>query len=378
MQKISNLGVGLSLLTLLTTACTKDLKHFCDQKKAPTVRVFATGLNNPRGLKFGPDGGLFVAEGGAGGTNATTDKQCMQVPGAGPYTGSPTGGRISRISASGVRTTITAKLPSSQTSPAIGSFVSGVADVAFVGNTLYAVLAGAGCSHGVPSLPNGIVKIGSGGSFSLIANLSAYQQAHPVAHPEEDDFEPDGTWYSMINVGGDFYALEPNHGELVRVTTSGSITRVIDISASQGHIVPTAMVYHDGAFFVGNLNVFPIAPGSSKVYRITADGNIAVWASGFNTILGLTFDDQGRLYVLESTVGELFPTPGKGKIVRINGNNSRETIVSGLTNPTGITWGPDGKLYVSNVGFGPTAIGGGEILQVDLNECSCDDLLGTN
>src|SRR6476620_1416806 len=171
MQKISNLGVGLSLLTLLTTTCTKDLKHFCDQKKAPTVRVFATGLNNPRGLKFGPDGGLFVAEGGAGGTNATTDKQCMQVPGAGPYTGSPTGGRISRISASGVRTTITAKLPSSQTSPAIGSFVSGVADVAFVGNTLYAVLAGAGCSHGVPSLPTGIVKIGNGGSFSLIANL---------------------------------------------------------------------------------------------------------------------------------------------------------------------------------------------------------------
>lgn len=379
MQKISNYVVGLLFLTLFTTACTKDLKHLCDQKQTPTVRVFATGLNNPRGLKFGPDGGLFVAEGGTGGTDSTTSKQCAQVvfP-VGPYTGSPTGGRISRISASGVRTTITAKLPSSSANPVIGGDVEGVADVAFVGNTLYALLAGAGCSHGVSSFPNGVVKIGSGGSFSLVANISSYLQANPVAHPEAEDFEPDGTPYSMINVGGDFYALEPNHGELMRITTAGNITRVVDISASQGHIVPTAIVYHDGSFLVGNLHPFPITPGASKIYRITPDGSISVWASGFNTILGLTFDDQGRLYVLESTVGASFPTPGKGKVLRINANNSRETIVSGLTNPTGITWGPDGKLYISNNGFGPTSVGGGEVLQVDLHECGCGDLFGKN
>lgn len=27
-----------------------------------TVSVFAPGFNNPRGLTFGPDGGLYVAE----------------------------------------------------------------------------------------------------------------------------------------------------------------------------------------------------------------------------------------------------------------------------------------------------------------------------
>jgi hypothetical protein len=48
----------------------------------------------------------------------------------------------------------------------------------------------------------------------LIADLSEFQKAHPVANPEPDDFEPDGTWYSMIATRGLLYAVEPNHGEL--------------------------------------------------------------------------------------------------------------------------------------------------------------------
>ena len=59
---------------------------------SPNVSVFATGLNNPRGIKFkhndhdhGDDKNLYVAEGGIGGTNSTVGI-CDQVTApVGPY-----------------------------------------------------------------------------------------------------------------------------------------------------------------------------------------------------------------------------------------------------------------------------------------------------
>jgi sugar lactone lactonase YvrE len=277
-------------------------------------------------------------------------------------------GRISRVNHSGQRSTVAEDLPSSQTNPGSGSLVSGVADVEFIGNTLYAILAGAGCSHGVPGIPNAVLRVSRNGKWSVVADLSQFQKTHPVLHPNPLDFEPDGTWYSMVHVGDDLFAVEPNHGELDKIDPKEHrVSRVSDISASQGHIVPTACVYREGYFYVGNLRTFPIVEGRSNVYRISRNGQIDVWATGFTTILGLAFDAEGRLYVLENTTGNPFPTPGTGTIVRLNKGSKRDTIATGLFLPTAMTFGPDGDLYVSNKGFGPPIPGFGEILRIALN-----------
>jgi hypothetical protein len=331
------------------------------------VSVFATGFNNPRGLKFGPDGNLYVAEGGAGGTLSSVGVCKQVVAPIGPYTGGFTA-RISKVTPDGTVTTVADNLPSDQTSAAQGSLVSGVADVAFIGNTLYAILAGAGCSHGLVGTHNGVLRVKPDGSTTMVANLSAFQKRHPVANPQPDDFEPDGTWYSMIAVHGDFYAIEPNHGELDAIETEGEIRRVLDISKIQGHIVPTAIAFNGHDFYVGNLDTFPIKDGSSKIMKITPGGHLTTVYINLSDILGLAFDREGRLYVLENTTGNPFPTPKTGKILRVDGKNKYKEIATGLSLPTAMTFGPDGNLYVSNLGFGPPPIGLGQVLKVTVPE----------
>jgi sugar lactone lactonase YvrE len=169
----------------------------------------------------------------------------------------------------------------------------------------------------------------------------------------------------MVAVRGDLYAVEPNHGEVVRVSpTTGAIQRVVDVSASQGHIVPTSIAYR-GNFFVGNLGTFPVVPGSEKILKLTPSGRLKVWATGLSTVLGLAVDSEGRLYALESMTQAGGPGPaelGTGMIVRIEHSGALTTIATGLSFPTGMTFGPDGALYVSNLGFaGP---GAGQILKV--------------
>ena len=324
--------------------------------------VIATGLLYPRGITFDDKGAIYVAEAGTiPGNTLSTIGVCDQVvPPVGPWLGGATG-RISRIEG-GTRTTVASGLPS-----ALNSFgdVEGVADVAFVGPKLYAIIA-VGCSRGLANVPAGVYRIDDG-SWTLQANVSAFVRANPVANPNPEDFEPDGDVYSMVAAGGVLYVAEANSGQLLQIKPNpGRIERLADVSATQGHVVPTAIAVLRGDILVGELRPFPSVPGTAEVLRYSRNGRLEGKIGGFTTILGVETDSKGNIYVLEPytcpTAEPCFPSPASGRVTRIAPDGTRTVLATGLSFATSLRMGPDGALYVSNGGFGPP--GQGEIVRI--------------
>jgi hypothetical protein len=371
-------SLSTSFLIALALGSLSPVPSVAQQTIEPTPFIYAKGLEGPRGLRFGPDGYLYVAEAGTGGSNSTAGV-CPQVPTPpGPYTGGPTA-RISKISANGTRTTVASGFPS--TISAGG--VIGVSDVVFLDNTLYALIGGGGCSHGNPNSPSGIAKVDlKNGSWHLIADIGAWLKTHPAKYESADDFEPDGTLYSVIAADERLITVEPNHGQVISVTKGGEIRQVIDISASEGHIVPTSIAARHGSFFVGNLNLFPIDPQWARILTVSKEDRdeefdsvpglepakgfrIVSSKAGFTTVVAVDFGPDGLLYALELSDGAGNPTPGLGKVVRVKRSGEIEEVVTGLAVPTGMTFGRDGRLYVSNLGAAPA--GAGQILRFDIS-----------
>jgi len=314
-------------------------------------------------MAWGTDGTLFVALAGTGG----------DTPGVPPieleFMGGPTASVV-RIDA-GCPVAVADGLPSTRD---VDGGVTGVADVAILGDQLYALVAAAGDLYGNPGSTNGVYQVNADGATTLIADTSAWLGANPpetagwTAPPE--GYPNPGNPFAMVadEASGLLWVVDAINGLVFTVTPDGTLTLAADLS--QGHPVLTGIAVDPaGGIYVGNLTTAPYMNGSAKVVHVAADGTVSDAMTGLTTVTGVAVGNDGTLYAIEMSTGNTeeppFLVPGSGRLVRQGGADSLEPVVSGLMFPVALKAAPDGMLYIALPAFGAED-GSGQIVQVDM------------
>jgi sugar lactone lactonase YvrE len=341
-----------------------------------SVTIIATDLHNPRGLNFGPDGGLYVAEAG---TNGPHNGMC-RVMGDGSMKCYSTTGSITRIDLEketvdriieGLPSLIS---PSGTPNVGIGNGATGAHDVSFNG------LGNSYVSIGLGGNPVWRADFGDGGA--LLGRLARFNPSGKFRYYEDlagyelennpDGFVPDSNPYGLLARPGKVIYADAGGNTLNQVTARGTITTLAVFpnlmvpapippspspTPTPGTMVPVQAVPTsvalgpDGNYYVGQLTGFPFTVGAANIYRVPPGGGVPEVAySGFTNIIDITFGPDGSLYVLE--IARLaIPRFGMGgRLVRIAPDGTQTNIISGppLIAPGGVVVGSDGAIYVTN------------------------------
>ena len=321
--------------------------------------VFARGLTNPRHMRVGPDGMLYVAEAGVGGSQAPTCDPADNMFGGPDYRGGLTG-RVSRVRPDGRVETVAEGFASFEDGT---GEILGTSDVAWIGKTLYVLTEGGGCTRGLPDDPAGVVRVSRDGSLSYVADITAFIRAHPVAVPPTcgptGDCEPDGVPHSMVAVGGYLYVVDTNHNSILRVNPrTGRVANLHDLSVLDPAPIRIRRRGDDALIgtFDGDLLKMDLFHGPVRFLQ-----------SGYNPLVDLV-NLRGSLFLLETFTNDSPWTPDEGRVLRRNRDGSSAEIAAGLNFPIGLAaW--RGDLYVSQNSYGQGPVEGtGEIVRIKCHE----------
>jgi hypothetical protein len=363
-MKVSRLLAVLSALGLLAIPANLAGGH------SAGFRVVADGLDNPRGLAFGPKGALFVAEAGRGGPGPPCFTQPEPPPTTHCY--GPTGA-VTRIW-HGKQKRVIEGLPS-LAPPATGLVArSGPHDLSFDGKRGYLV-TGLGMDPRIRDTQLAPV----GGLFGRlwrfwpglrrVADISAFEAS---ANP--DGGVVDSQPYAVLATHGVQYVVDAGGNTLLRVRR-GEITTLAVFPArpNPGPVGPprfesvpdSIAAGPGGALFVGELTGVPFPIGAARVYRVDSGGALDVYASGFTMIIDIAFDHRGNLYVLEFDSNGEFAPGSTGALWRVSPRGTKTKVeVPGLTliSPAGLAISHH-AIYISNKG---TSAGEGEVIRIPL------------
>jgi glucose/arabinose dehydrogenase len=333
-----------SILKFMSLALLASLSTLA----AAQYTVVVDGLNSPRGLTFGPDGSLYVAQAGSGGNTGKITKIVD------PYTANPT--------ATDVLTGLV-----SLGEPGMPNEYVGMDGISALGNgNIYSIMAVS--SHEGPYPLGHLLKVSPGGQARDVADVGDFDYAWSNDHIDlaPHDF-PDSNPYGVLALPGKIYIANAGTNTLDVVYPNGSEEILAYIPNSViTDSVPTCVAQGpDGALYVGTLALvdsFAPRPLSANVYRVDPSAanpndlnrvlNLAtLWAGGLGPINGCAFGPDGSFYASEYFTTGAPPHLAHGDVVKIPFNNpAQHTSLTGgtLTFPGGVAVGADGTVFVSN------------------------------
>jgi hypothetical protein len=352
------------------------------------VTTIASGLDNPRGLAFGPDGALYVAEAGHGG------EECFKHPGHGPEEeesclGFTSG--ASRITSWGAKKVAGGWFSTAEKG---GFGAEGIESLAFAGSRPFG-LEGGNDQALPPVPPKGVsaatlekakqqaghlIEFNSSGQGHTVLDVGKFDfkwtEEHKSLVPEQF---PDANPYAVLAAREGEWVVDAASNTVDWVSNSGKVKVVAFIPnpEKEGHpvsdAVPTCIAKgSDGALYVGQLTGGGNGPGAAAIWRVEPwDGDVNKWATGLTAITGCGFDTDGDFYAVEfSTLGFESFAPKTGALVRVPPHSTKPiTVVEKLSFPNGFAARPH-QIYLSNWSIAPAAgsamLGGatGEVLRI--------------
>lgn len=364
------------------------------------TQVVMSGLNSPRGIAIGADGGVYVTEAGTGaaGTGNTAAPSVLALNMQTEFYGAT--GSVSRL-LNGTQSRVISNLPSLAATD--GSEATGLQDIVFDSNGVaYGVIGspggpaqrsalnvsanGPGATSGPGDQFGRLVRLNFGGTPS-VDFLADFVVAEGLLNPDQGNLATDinsNPYALTATAGGGFAVVDAGANTLWNVASDLSTVTPLSVFPTKpapivgnAQPVPTSVaVGPNGSYFVSQLTGFPFIKGSADIYNVPAGGGAPTTVySGFTTVLDLAFGPDGNLYVLQLTENGLGPfnggDPGPGQLIRVDPITGAKTVLDitvpsgspngGLFFSTGMAFGGDGSLYISNAGI---SAGGGQVLRV--------------
>lgn len=342
---------------LTAVALAVQLAPAAAQDGAATT-VMAKGLNNPRGVQFGPDGALYVAEAGRGGPTCIKDAGCFGLSGS-----------IARVSAGGTVKRVVTRLASGAEG---GLFAGGATDVTFdTRGRMVTIVNGLPPARAIPARVRRQGARVARVTYRTFRPFARLDQIENRLNPDKQDRNPNP--YGIERLGDTYYAIDAGGNTVIAIRRSQeSVAAVIPNPARRVQPVPTAITTGpDGALYVSEL-----APGNNvgQVIRLVPGQQPTVVADKLPSATGISVAADRTIYLSIFGSGGEEPRPKTGSILRIAPDGTKSTIVRGLNFPAGSAIGADGDLYVANSSVmpgraapaGPFKGLSGEIVKVDL------------